>query len=66
MLPARRVRSVFAPNESPKALFPRFFKNGTFEQEVVQTYHSADMVVLAIMMPREVGGLQHTGGFASP
>ncbi|HEY7687335.1 MAG TPA: DUF4440 domain-containing protein [Dongiaceae bacterium] len=27
----------------------RFFKDGTFEQEVVQTYGSADMVVLAII-----------------
>jgi ketosteroid isomerase-like protein len=36
----------------------RFFRNGTFKQEVVQTYISADMVVLAIIeRPRvEVGG----------
>ena len=37
----------------------RFFRNGTFEQELVQTYGSADMVVLA-MLERcrvEVGGL---------
>ena len=27
----------------------RFFENGTFEQEVVQTYGTADMVVLAII-----------------
>lgn len=27
----------------------RFFRNGTFEQEVVQSYGSADMVVLAII-----------------
>lgn len=39
----------------------RFFKNGTFKQEVVQTYRSADMVVLAIIerCHVEVGGLPH-------
>src|SRR5690606_4817222 len=37
----------------------RFFKNGTFEQEVVQAYGSADMVVLAIIERQhvEVGGM---------
>ena len=37
----------------------RFFKNGVFRQEVVQTYASADMVVLAIVEHQhvEVGGL---------
>ncbi len=37
----------------------RFFRNGTFEQEVVETYGSPDMVVLAIIERRhvEVGGL---------
>jgi ketosteroid isomerase-like protein len=37
----------------------RFFRNGTFEQEVVQTYASADMVVLAVIERTnvEVGGL---------
>jgi ketosteroid isomerase-like protein len=37
----------------------RFFENGTFEQEVVQTYGSADMVVLAIIerCHVEAGGL---------
>jgi ketosteroid isomerase-like protein len=37
----------------------RFFRNGTFQQEVVQSYGSADMVVLAVIeRPRvEVGGL---------
>ncbi|MPZ33556.1 MAG: DUF4440 domain-containing protein [Rhodospirillales bacterium] len=37
----------------------RFFRNGTLEQEVVQTYTSADMVVLAIIERArvEVGGL---------
>jgi ketosteroid isomerase-like protein len=36
-----------------------FFKNGKFEQEVVQTYSSADMVVLAIIerCHVEAGGL---------
>ncbi len=37
----------------------RFFKNGTFEQEVVQSYGSTDMVVLAVIerCHVEVGGL---------
>jgi ketosteroid isomerase-like protein len=37
----------------------RFFKNGNFEQEVVQTYASADIVVLATIERAnvEVGGL---------
>ena len=37
----------------------RFFKNGTFRQEVVQSYASADMVVLALIERTnvEVGGL---------
>jgi ketosteroid isomerase-like protein len=37
----------------------RFFRNGTFEQEVVQSYHSADMVVLVIIerCHVEAGGL---------
>lgn len=37
----------------------RFFRNGTFEQEVVQAYASADMVVLATFerCHVEVGGL---------
>ena len=37
----------------------RFFRNGTFEQEVVQSYASADMVVLAIIerCRVEAGGL---------
>ena len=37
----------------------RFFRNGTFEQEVVQSYGSADMVVLAIIerCNVEAGGL---------
>jgi ketosteroid isomerase-like protein len=37
----------------------RFFRNGTFEQELLQAYGSADMVVLAIIeRPHvEVGGL---------
>jgi ketosteroid isomerase-like protein len=36
-----------------------FFKNGTFRQEVVQSYSSADMVVLALIERQhvEVGGL---------
>jgi ketosteroid isomerase-like protein len=37
----------------------RFFKNGTFKQEIVQTYGSKDMVVLALIehCTVEVGGL---------
>jgi ketosteroid isomerase-like protein len=37
----------------------RFFRNGTFRQDIVQTYGSADMVVLAIIehCNVEVGGL---------
>jgi len=37
----------------------RFFRNGTFEQEVVRTYETADMVVLATIERSrvEVGGL---------
>lgn len=37
----------------------RFFKNGTFEQELVQSYGSEDMVVLALIERQhvEVGGL---------
>jgi ketosteroid isomerase-like protein len=37
----------------------RFFRNGTFEQELVQSYASADMVVLAIIerCHVEAGGL---------
>lgn len=37
----------------------RFFRNGSFEQDIVQSYGSADMVVLAIIERQhvEVGGL---------
>ena len=37
----------------------RFFRNGTFQQEVIQTYSSADMVVLAVIehCHVEAGGL---------
>jgi ketosteroid isomerase-like protein len=37
----------------------RFFRNGTFEQEVVQTYGSPEMIVLAVIerCHVEVGGL---------
>lgn len=37
----------------------RFFRNGTFEQEVVEAYGSPDMVVLALIERQrvEVGGL---------
>jgi len=41
----------------------RFFRNGTFEQEIVQTYASDDMVVLALIERQhvEVGGLPAQG-----
>jgi ketosteroid isomerase-like protein len=37
----------------------RFFRNGTFEQELIQSYASADMVVLAVLerCNVEAGGL---------
>ena len=37
----------------------RFFRNGTLEQELVQSYASADMIILAIIERGhgEVGGL---------
>ena len=45
--------------EESWAAVGRFFRNGTFEQQVVQTYGSADMVVLATRerCHAEVGGL---------
>ena len=45
-------------NESWEAM-RRFFRNGTFEMELVQSYGSADMVVLAVIERAhvEVGGL---------
>ena len=41
------------------AAMGRFFKNGTFQQDVVQTYGTSDMVVLALIERQnvEVGGL---------
>lgn len=41
------------------AAMGRFFRNGTFEQELVESYETADMVVLAIIERAhvEVGGL---------
>lgn len=41
------------------AAMARFFRNGTFEQEVVETYASRDLVVLALVEKQnvEVGGL---------
>jgi len=49
--------SAFTP-ERLEAI-ARYFRNGTFEQEVVQTYSGADMMVLAIIERQhvEVGGL---------
>jgi ketosteroid isomerase-like protein len=42
-----------------RAAMARFFKSGTFEQEVVQTYNSGDLVVLVTIerVQAEVGGL---------
>ncbi len=37
------------------AAMGRFFKDGTFEQEVVQTYGTQDMVVLALVERARVG-----------
>ena len=47
----------------------RFFRNGTLHQEVIQSYASADMIVLAVIERAhvEVGGLPaRTGRCASP
>jgi len=48
-----------ALNEERWEAMGRFFRNGTFELEVVQTYGSTDMVVLAVIERAnvEVGGL---------
>lgn len=45
-------------NERMEAM-ARFFRNGTFEQELVQAYGSAEIVVLAVIERQnvEVGGL---------
>lgn len=42
-----------------RAAMARFFKSGTFGQEVVATYHSGDLVVLVTIerVRAEVGGL---------
>ncbi len=42
-----------------RAAIGRFFRNGTLTQEVVQTYSSADLIVLAVIehCHGEVGGL---------
>jgi ketosteroid isomerase-like protein len=49
------------PDLTPERLaaLGRFFRNGTFEMELVQSYGSADMVVLAVIERAhvEVGGL---------
>jgi len=51
-------RAADYPPERMAAL-GRFFRNGSFEQEVVETYASPDMVVLAVIERAnvEVGGL---------
>lgn len=52
---------TFATDYTPERIeaMGRFFRNGTFEQDLVQAYASADMVVLAIIERAhvEVGGL---------
>lgn len=52
------TRGADLSNERWEAM-GRFFRNGTLEQEVVQAYGSADMVVLAVIERArvEVGGL---------
>lgn len=52
------TRGFDVTNERWEAM-GRFFRNGTLEQEVVQAYGSADMVVLALIERAhvEVGGL---------
>ena len=35
----------------------RFFRNGTLRQEIVQTYGTSDMVVLAVIERAHVEGL---------
>lgn len=51
-------RSSDITSETWKAM-SRFFKNGTLEQEVVESYASPDMIVLAVIEKAraEVGGL---------
>lgn len=53
-----KTRRVEFTDERMQAM-GRFFKNGTLEQEVVSTYSSPDMVVLALIERAhvEVGGL---------
>ena len=50
----------FDPSPERRKAIARFFKSGTFHQEVVATYGSADMVVLVTIerIRGEVGGLQ--------
>lgn len=52
---------TYATEHTPERMeaMGRFFKNGTFEQDLVQAYGSTDMVVLAIIERAhvEVGGL---------
>lgn len=54
-------KPTHGPQLTPEAIeaMATFFKNGTLTQEVVQTYASADMVVLAVIERSnvEVGGL---------
>jgi ketosteroid isomerase-like protein len=49
----------FDTSSEHKAATARFFKSGTFHQEVVETYHSGDLVVLVTVerVRGEVGGL---------
>lgn len=51
-------RAADITNESWEAM-SRFFKNGTLEQEVIESYVSPDLIVLAIIEKAlvEVGGL---------
>ena len=50
----------FDPSPERRKAIARFFKSGTFHQEVVATYGSPDMIVLVTIerIRGEVGGLQ--------
>lgn len=70
LIPVSRDFTLMAPfggepthgaalNEQRWEAMRRFFRNGSLRQEVVQAYHSPDMVVLAVIERAmvEVGGL---------
>ena len=59
MSPFGAVAYGFDGSSENRAALARFFKSGTFDQEVVATYHSGDLVVLVTLerVRGEVGGL---------